>query len=258
VIEIIRTEYLETIEKLKDKPFIKILIGMRRCGKSTILNQFKNILLSKYSIKSSQIIDYNFNDLDLQKLSYGELYNKIISKSTVNSSNYIFLDEIQEIKEFEKCVISLFENKKYKFDIYITGSNSHLFSSELSTLFTGRNFPINVYPLSYKEYFNFFYKLGMEHKGFEKYIKYGSLGLIIPIIDEQNLIESSLKNILYDTINKDIKSRNNIKYSNGIELVIKYIYKNIGKEISLVNIENYLKSGREPKLTSKTISKYID
>ncbi|MDR2568427.1 MAG: AAA family ATPase, partial [Mycoplasmataceae bacterium] len=133
---IIREKYLQELSKWKDKHVIKVLTGIRRSGKSTILNQYKNLLIEK-NISEKQIKLYDFNNPKLLKLTYEEVYDLILENSIPKKTNYIFLDEIQDIKEFEKCIIGLFENKEYVFDIYLTGSNSHMFSEELATLFTG-------------------------------------------------------------------------------------------------------------------------
>jgi predicted AAA+ superfamily ATPase len=117
----------------------------------------------------------------------------MMDKSSHSEINYVFLDEIQEIKDFEKCIITLFENKQFKYDIYITGSNSKMFSEKLATLFTGRSAPINVFPISFKLFHE---QLNNEYSNnslFNKYLKYGGLGIIVPNYDEENLIQKTLK-----------------------------------------------------------------
>jgi predicted AAA+ superfamily ATPase len=190
--EIQRKDYLQRLNELKDRHFIKVLTGIRRSGKSTILKQFIHQLKTKYVIDSNQIINYDFNNVNLKKYTYKKLYDEIINKSSKNTTNYVFLDEIQEVKNFEKCVIALFENKQIKFDIYITGSNSHMFSSKLATLFTGRNAPIYVYPITFKSFFKELNKSTDRSKSFEKYLKYGGLGIVIPNYDNEKMLQQTL------------------------------------------------------------------
>jgi predicted AAA+ superfamily ATPase len=120
----------------------------------------------------------------LASLNAKELYNIIIKQSLSNKINYVFLDEVQEVKEFEKCVIGLFENKKIKFDIFITGSNSHMFSKELATLMTGRTSEIQVFPLTYKEL-----KENKNNLDLTKYLKYGGLGIVYGVYDKEEEIK---------------------------------------------------------------------
>jgi predicted AAA+ superfamily ATPase len=255
--EILRTEYLNKLELWKDRHFIKILTGIRRSGKSTILKQFQELLTNKYGIASKNIRTYDFNNSLLLKFNWKTLIEEIISKSSKKHMNYIFLDEIQEIKEFEKCVITLFESKEYKFDIYITGSNSKMFSSKLATLFTGRNAPINVYPIPFKSFNEkIFDKLSDTHK-LNEYMKYGGLGIIIPSFDNKEVIEQTLRWVFNDTINKDVKKRHKIQNSDGFDKLMNYIYEHIGRQINMKKIEQYLKSSKEPLLTDKTVLNYL-
>jgi predicted AAA+ superfamily ATPase len=256
--EILRKESLEKLILWKDKHFIKVITGLRRCGKSTLLNQYKNLLIQQYHIKDKQILSYDFNDPMLTKISYLDLYNEIINKSNKNTINYILLDEIQEIKDFEKCVIGLFEHKTIKFDIYITGSNSHMYSRELATLFTGRNIEINLMPLSFIDIKNNIFPKEKDSFIFNKYLNLGGLGIIIDtyLMNENDNLQI-INNVLNDAIEKDIMLKVNTSNKKRILNIIKYIFVSVGKQISTRNIENFMKTNNGIELTHNTISKYI-
>jgi predicted AAA+ superfamily ATPase len=255
MIEIKRTYYLDKILKLKDKPFIKVLTGIRRSGKLTILNQYKTILKNEFHISADQIFSYDFNDYEHNsKYNWKTLLEEIIKKSVKNTTNYIFLDEIQEIDKFEKTLISLFESKNINFDIYIAGSNSKMFSTELATLLTGRTYEIFICPITFDELNNCErYTINLRD-----YLIYGGLGILMPIFDETILKQETLKNVLQDTITKDICVRHKLHYSEDILKIIRFSFKNIGRVISAANIENFLISNKETKITSKTIINYLN
>ncbi|MDR2846788.1 MAG: ATP-binding protein [Mycoplasmataceae bacterium] len=258
--EIIRTYYLNTLIEWKDKHFIKVITGVRRSGKSTILNQFKTKIIKDFKVNKNQIISYDFNDLILSQLKYLELYKDIISKSSKNIINYVFLDEIQEIENFEKVVISLFENKEYKYDIYITGSNSKMFSSNLSTLFTGRNIEIKVFPLSFKEFYGCakdILKNNDKTSIFNKYLNYGGLPIILESLDNNKEIEKILSTVFDDTVQRDIHLRHSIKKIRDFENFAKYVYFNIGSTISTINVSNYIKTNNKTKIAHTTIERYL-
>jgi len=251
--EIRRIKYLEQIKEWKDKHFIKILTGIRRSGKSTILSQLKNELQKENN--KDNFIEINFNDLEFAKMSYEQLHKFILQKST-NSNNYLFLDEIQEIDKWEKTIISLFENKTFKYDIYLTGSNSKMLSSELGTYFTGRNKTFHIYPFSFKELYDNSL-LSDNKKDLEKYMNNGGLGIIINDYNNGKHVNSILSNIFIDTIDKDVKHRHNIKISREIHNIINYAYSQVGSKISTVNLSNYLKSNKEHKIAPRTINNYL-
>jgi predicted AAA+ superfamily ATPase len=254
----LRTKYLSKLEELKDKHYIKVITGIRRCGKSTLLKQFQNFLTNKYSINKKCIQMFNFNVLENAKLTYIEIYDLIIKKSIVGSINYIFLDEIQEIDKYEKILISLFENTEYKFDIYITGSNGKMLSSELATLITGRHKDIQIYPLNLNEYTEINNTLNIVKDNINfSYLRNGGLGTIIPNFGDDEFIENDMKTILFDTINNDVINRHKIRSSIMINKVIDYAYSNIGKQISALKLEKNLSIFNEFKITFKTIENYL-
>ena len=163
-----RTEYMEFLKKLKDKQIIKVVTGIRRCGKSTLLNMYKGYL-KKTGINDEQIISINFEDPnEMIYDDWEELYNNIEKKLIKNKKNYIFLDEVQKINGFENVVDGLYI--KDNVDIYVTGSNSYMLSSELATYLTGRYMEIHMLPLSFKEFYSA-YNFNNENQAYQKYIE---------------------------------------------------------------------------------------
>jgi predicted AAA+ superfamily ATPase len=258
---LIREQYLNILESFKDNQSIKIITGVRRCGKSTVLLQFIDVLKNKHKVIDKQIIYYDFNNLDLKRINYYELHKQILNKCVNNKINYVFLDEIQEIKKFEECVNSLHANKKIKFDIYLTGSNSHMFSRNLSTLFTGRNIEIKMYPLSFKEYFDYVslvYKNDNRRQVFEKFLKYGGLPLYIDFFNDKKNIEAKLNGVIEDTQKRDILQRHRISNFSDFNRLFQFLFDHIGQEISTKNISNTIKSKNKNVISPKTVDRYID
>ena len=192
---IYRSYYLDKLYSLKDKKIIKVLTGIRRCGKSTILNEFKNKLISE-GIPEKNIILINFEDANNKELLDAmKLHEYIINNTNESEKSYIFLDEIQNVNEFEKCVNSLF--LRDYLDIYITGSNSYMLSSELATYLTGRYIQIHVLPLSFKEYLTYYGETD-ELKKYNDYITYGGFPYLINLDNREekfNYLDS-----VYNTI----------------------------------------------------------
>ncbi|MDR2568597.1 MAG: ATP-binding protein [Mycoplasmataceae bacterium] len=245
--EIFREYYINWLTTQKNNNSIKVLTGVRRVGKSTILEQFKQTL------KNEHIIEFNFNDPNFSELTAVELYNIILEKSLHQRINYVLLDEVQEIKNFEKCIVGLFENKNIKFDIYITGSNSHMFSSELATLMTGRTSEIQVFPLTFEELNTSKFKVNLL-----SYLKYGGLGIICNLYENEAELKKWLKKVFSDSILRDIKTRHKIKNIESFNNIINYVFNHIGKQISASNLENYLKTNKETVVSKDTIIKYFD
>ncbi|MDR2653846.1 MAG: ATP-binding protein [Mycoplasmataceae bacterium] len=226
-----RENEIHQMNEWKDKHVIKVITGLRRVGKSKILQEF-----IKDNLSSSNVIYYDFNKIELEKLTYPQLYDEIIKKSKNNQTNYVILDEIQEITNFEKCIIGLYENTTFKFDIYLTGSNSHMFSSELRTLFSGRKIELSIFPLSYNELFRSL-KISLND-----YLKFGGLGVIVSYYSNEQLIKKYLSEIFNDTIVKDAIERYKIKNTRLFEAILEYTFKTIGKNTNYSNIFNYLKT----------------
>lgn len=250
--EIKRNKYLQWLESEKGPEFIKVLTGIRRVGKTTIMSQFKD------TISGVNIIQLDFNDQRVAKrFSWESLINYVESKSKFNEINYLFFDEIQEIKHFEKALITLYSHRRFTYDIYITGSNSKMFSRELATLFTGRTKEIQVLPISYGEIVLNLYHNKSSYASLKAYLLQGGLGLTIKNYMNFSHVMSDLKTVYTGTIEKDIKSRHKIWYDDNLEKIYRYVFRHIGKNISSTNIENYLKSNKEIKMQKKTILNYF-
>jgi len=265
MIRIDRKEYLDFLVKSKDRQIIKVVSGVRRCGKSTLFEIYKDFLLEN-GVAKNQIISINFEDMDYEELTdYKKLYEYIKSKMIEDKRNYIFLDEIQHVDKFEKVVDSLFI--KENTDLYITGSNAYFMSSELATLLSGRYIELKMLPLSFKEY----YQAKLEYEKLEQkenrilktLIQYYNEYLVNSSFPYTLQLDSDLKNIheylsgIYNSVLlKDIVARLKISDVMRLESVVKYIFDNIGNLTSLSKIGNTLTSmGR--KTDAKTIEKYI-
>ncbi len=253
----LRETYLNRLIDAKDTEFIKVITGVRRSGKSTLLLMFKEYLL-KNKVKEENIFHINFESAQYDEiLNYKALYNYIkekIGKEKV----YLLLDEVQMVEHWEKTVNSL--NIDFDVDIYITGSNAYLLSSELSTLLSGRYIEIKMYPLSFKEFleFNHYEEKEREEKFYE-YLKYGGLPAITLIKDKPDLVLSYLNDIYNTIVKKDIIDRNGIKDTALLENIIKYLATNVGSSISSTKISDYLNSNKiVEKSNHQTIDNYLN
>ena len=265
MIRIDRKEYLDFLVKSKDRQIIKVVSGVRRCGKSTLFEIYKDFLLEN-GVAKNQIISINFEDMYYEELTdYKKLYEYIKSKMIENKRNYIFLDEIQHVDKFEKVVDSLFI--KENTDLYITGSNAYFMSSELATLLSGRYIELKMLPLSFKEYYQAkleYEKMKQkENRTLKTLIQYYNEYIVNSSFPYTLQLDSDLKNIheylsgIYNSVLlKDIVARLKISDVMRLESVVKYIFDNIGNLTSLSKIGNTLTSmGR--KTDAKTIEKYI-
>ena len=265
MIRIDRKEYLDFLVKSKDRQIIKVVSGVRRCGKSTLFEIYKDFLLEN-RVAKNQIISINFEDMDYEELTdYKKLYEYIKSKMIEDKRNYIFLDEIQHVDKFEKVVDSLFI--KENTDLYITGSNAYFMSSELATLLSGRYIELKMLPLSFKEYYQA--KLEYEKQEqkenrilktlihyYNEYIVNSSFPYTLQLDSDLKNIHEYLSGIYNSVLLKDIVARLKISDVMRLESVVKYIFDNIGNLTSLSKIGNTLTSmGR--KTDAKTIEKYI-
>lgn len=248
-----RENYLDFLIKLKDKQIIKVVTGIRRCGKSTLFDLYKKYLL-KNKVDKTQIISLNFeNPKDMIFNDWKELYDFIDKKLLKNKMNYIFLDEIQIIKGFEKVVDGLFLNKNV--DLYITGSNSYMLSGELATYLTGRYMQIHMLPLSFKEFFQATEEKN-ELKAYQTYIEKGGFPYLINLDNDKDLIRTYLDGIYNTVLMKDVIARNNIKDIMILNSVIKFIFDNIGQLVSTNKISNTLNSNNR-KNSVNTIESYL-
>lgn len=248
-----RTEYLEQLKRFKDRNLIKVVTGIRRCGKSTLFELYKKYLLEN-SVDKKQIISLNFeNPKDMIFNDWKELYTYIEDKLLPDKMNYIFLDEIQVIPNFEKTVDGLFIKKNV--DLYITGSNSYMLSGELATYLTGRYMQIHMLPLSFKEYLNY-YGSDNELKKYDTYIQNGGFPYLLNLSEDRELIRNYLDGIYNTVLMKDVISKNNIKDTMMLESIIKFIFDNIGQLVSTNKISNTLNSNNR-KNSVNTVESYI-
>lgn len=252
---IIREEYLKKLFELKDSDLIKVVTGVRRCGKSTLFVQFQDYLI-KRGILKEQIIYINFEDYDNEKyLEPKALYEYIKSLIKPGRKNYIFLDEIQNVKDFQKVVDSLYIKKEV--DLYITGSNAYFLSSDLATLLSGRYIEIKMLPLSFKEYvLNSGSKDNLETK-YRDYILNGSFPYTLELKNNERVVKDYLEGLLNTIVIKDIIQRNNFNDVILFQSVLKYLFDNIGNLVSSKRIADSLTSNGR-KVDSKTIEKYLN
>lgn len=252
-----RDNYLKQLINFKDKSLIKVITGIRRCGKSSLLTLFEEHLL-KNNIRIDEIIRINFESFEFDEMhDYKQLYKYIQDKlKSKSKKHYILLDEIQQVQGWEKAVNSLLVD--YNVDIYLTGSNAYLLSSELATYLSGRYVEIKMQPLSFKEYLDF-----LNHKNddnlevlFNQYLKYGGLPTVIELLDNPETIDSFLYGIYNTVIMKDVIQRNEVRDVVLLDNLIKFLASNIGSIVSIKKISDYLtSSGR--KTSSITIENYI-
>lgn len=248
-----RTEYMNFLIKLKDKKIIKVVTGIRRCGKSTLFDLYKKYLLDN-DVSDNQIISINFEDPNSTNFEdWRELFNSIQNRLINSKMNYIFLDEVQVVPQFEKVVDGLFI--KDNVDIYITGSNSYMFSGELATYLTGRYMQIHMLPLSFKEYLNH-YGSDNELKKYDTYIQNGGFPYLLNLNEDKDLIRNYLDGIYNTVLMKDVISRNNIKDTMMLESIIKFIFDNIGQLVSTNKISNTLNSNNI-KNSVNTVESYL-
>lgn len=250
-----RNEYLNTLINFKDKHLIKVITGVRRCGKSTILELFQEYLL-KNGISEEQIISINFENPDYKELKNSDiLYQHIKERLLKDKKNYIFLDEIQNVDNFEIAVDGLFINKNV--DIYITGSNAYLLSSELATLLTGRYVEIKMLPLSFKEYISTFEDKTDLSRKFRNYLQYSSFPQVLELYDTPQMIQTYLEGIYTSILYKDVIKRKGITDKTILENVIKFLYNNIGNLSSTKKISDTLTSNGT-NTSNHTIENYIN
>ena len=249
-----RQEYLKQIVKFKDTDLIKIITGIRRCGKSTILEMYIKYL-KEQGIKDEQIIKINLENPDFNFNNYMELYNYVKERLNKEKKTYVFIDEVQKINEFQKAIDGLYINKNI--DLYITGSNAYLLSGELATLISGRYVEIKMLPLSFKEYLSAFDEKIDKQEKLLDYFKYGALPQTTILFNKDpDLVDSYLEGVFSTVIYKDIMQRKNINNKLLLDSIIKYIFNNIGSQISTKKISDTLTSMNR-NTTNHTVENYI-
>jgi len=252
-VKLIKRNYLNTLINVMGTPDIKVITGVRRSGKSKLLEVFKEYI--KNNVENYNIIDINYNSLDFENIKeYHKLNDFVKERYVKGMKNFLLIDEVQMCEGFEKTINSLHTEEKY--DIYITGSNAFLLSSDLATLFTGRTFEIEVYPFSFKEYIEYF-KYEDIDEAFKKYVLEGGMSgsYLYNSIDKKY---DYLNNVYNTLIVRDIFERNNIKDPKLMSSLNDFLMDNISNRISLRNISNSLNSSESNLETNhKTIGNYI-
>lgn len=250
---IIRNEYVNEIKKFIDVPLVKVLSGVRRCGKSTILDMIK-IELINMGKGNDLIISRKYNEVQFEDMTSKEMYLDLINEIKDNKKYYLFLDELQEIKGWEKVINDILE--KYNVDIYVTGSNSKLMSSEISTYLSGRYVSIPVYTLSFKEYLDFKKSEKNNKTMFEEYLQFGGF----PLVGISNFNTTSayqvVEGIYSAVITRDISKRHKIRNKELFDRVVKYLIENVGKTFSANSIVKFLKNEKRT-LSVETIYNYL-
>lgn len=253
-----RPLYLNKIMPFVDTPFVKILTGVRRCGKSTILKMTQKKLKEEHHITDEQILSYRFDSMEYEDMTSKELYQELKTKILNTKKTYLFLDEIQEINGWEKVVNTLASD--YDVDIYITGSNSRMMSSEISTYLTGRYVTFHIYTLSFDEYLMFkksystIYDIKQE---FNQYVRLGGFPATHLQEYSQDEVYTIVRDIYNSTIFSDIVRRNQVKKIDQLERVVKYTFNNVGNTFSAKSISNYLKS-EQRKIDNETVYRYLE
>lgn len=250
-----RPNYIEAITPFIEQPLVKILSGVRRCGKSTIFEMLKEKLLAS-GIEKKCIICKRYTDMDIaQNVTAKQMYDELVCESRDNDYSYLILDEIQEISGWEKAVNSLLE--KGNFDIYVTGSNSKLMSSEISTYLTGRYVQIPVYTLSFSEYLKFKSKSQLSKRELlNEYIRFGGFPIVALNEYESNTAYQIVNGIYYTVVSRDIVNRHRIHKQELFDRVVKYVVENTGKTFSANSISKFLKSENR-QLSNESIYNYL-
>ena len=255
---IYRPMYVDKIMCYVDTPFVKILTGVRRCGKSTILKMIMEKLQTEKNVKASQIASYRFDSMEYEDMTSKQMYTELKGRLIDGKKTYFFLDEVQEITGWEKVVNSLASD--YDVDIYVTGSNSRMMSSEISTYLTGRYIAFHIYTLSFAEFLTFKsrYKAVSDPKAeLTEYIRLGGFPATHLQDYLQDEIYTIVKDIYNSTIFSDIVKRNQIRKIDQLERVVKYVFNNVGNTFSAKSISDYLKSEHR-KIDNETVYSYLE
>ncbi len=259
-----RKEYLEQLKKWKDQQVIKVITGIRRCGKSTLLQMYQEHLKTQ-GVSDDQIISINFEELEYEELlDYKKLYSYVMERLHNSKTTYVFLDEIQQVENFQKAVDSLYV--KNNVDVYITGSNAYLLSGELATLLSGRYIKINMLPLSFSEFCELKTN-GDKDSLFAEYMKNGGMPYVIKLSNDTEMVDTYLEGIYNTIIIKDIEERQKRKENDPnkrkvtdialLKNISKFLASSIGSPISVKSISDYVISGGR-RISQNTVDDYVD
>ena len=236
---IYRSDYMRQLQAFKDNKIIKVVTGVRRSGKSTLLQMYRDELIANgVSLSQIQFVNFELMKYDYIR-TYRQLYDFITQNMVVGKKNYLFFDEIQQVEGWEKTINSL--TLEYDTDIYVTGSNAYLLSSELATLISGRYVEIKMLPLSFKEYYEYYKNDGKSaDELFNEYLKYGGLPQLLSLPSDEKTISSFLESIYDTVILKDVVGRNKLKDINLLKRVFAFIYGNVGSITSTNSMAKYI------------------
>lgn len=253
-----RPAYTDKILRYADTPFVKILTGVRRCGKSTVLNMVRQKLISERNIDEERIVGFRFDSMEYEGMTAKHLFEKLKSRVCAKEKTYFFLDEVQEIDGWERAVNSLAADCDV--DIYVTGSNSRMMSSEISTYLTGRYISFKVFTLSFAEYLSFKAAYDMPDdpkKELALYIRSGGFPAVHLQKYSQEDVYTIVRDIYNSVIFSDIVKRNRIRKIDQLERVVKYVFQNIGNTFSAKSISDYLKAEHR-KIDNETVYNYLE
>lgn len=252
--QIERIDYMNTLIGLRDKNLIKVLTGVRRCGKSTVMQMFRDYLIAD-NVGEHQIVFMNFEALENHKwlTDFEGLYYHIINQLELSKPCYVFLDEVQQIDEFERLIDGLYV--KPNIDLYVTGSNAYLLSSELGTLLTGRYISIHILPFSFKEFMLTQADVMRTDLLFAQYIDSGGMPGIFDL--PENSVKGYMQNVIQNIIQKDVLVRNNWRNEDHFFKTTAFLFDTIGSVISPKKITNTLKTNNKLSLSHNTVEKYI-
>ena len=253
-----RPLYVDKIMSYVDTPFVKILTGVRRCGKSTILKMIMERLKTERNIPEDRIISCRFDSMEYEDMTAKQIYTLLKDQLSSTGRTYLFLDEVQEIKGWEKVVNSLASD--FDVDLYITGSNSRMMSSEIATYLTGRYISFRIFTLSFGEYLMFkskFANVGEPKAELANYVRLGGFPATHLQAYSQDEIYTIVRDIYNSTIFSDIVKRNQVRKIDQLERVVKYTFNNVGNTFSAKSIADYLKAERR-SLDNETVYSYLE
>ena len=255
---IYRAMYVDKIMAYADTPFVKILTGVRRCGKSTILKMIMQELETKRNVLPERIVSYRFDSMEYEDMTAKQMFIELKKRLSKDGRTYFFLDEMQEIKGWENVVNSLASD--YDVDIYITGSNSRMMSSEIATYLTGRYVSFRIYTLSFDEYLLFkssYAEVDEPKKELVNFVRLGGFPATHLQKYTQDEVYTIVRDIYNSTIFSDIVKRNQVRKIDQLERVVKYTFNNVGNTFSAKSISDYLKSEKR-KLDNETVYSYLE
>ncbi len=253
-----RPLYVDKIMAYADTPFVKILTGVRRCGKSTILKMIMEKLQSERGVPTDRIVSYRFDSMEYEDMTAKQMYAELKSRLSDSGRTYLFLDEMQEIQGWEKVVNTLVSD--FDVDVYVTGSNSRMMSSEIATYLTGRYIAFRIYTLSFSEHLTFkgqYAAVGSPREELANYIRLGGFPATHLQAYSQDEVYTIVRDIYHSTVFSDIVRRNQVRKIDQLERVVKYTFQNVGNTFSAKSISDYLKAEHR-SLDNETVYSYLE